>query len=199
MTFPSVSERGCPPRCGDPFPLAQCQAGPTSTAPGANTQGFGRRRAGSLDLLADGKASEHEQIRPPWFLRHLVSDAPRCGCFRPEHPPLREGGVRDAQVGVAGEGDGDGVAGAPVDLLHPVQVLGPRGEEGHPAWGRRQEGVEAHALGAPDTRWVLGERSVLPGPARRRPPPTRPPALGSTVVLAPSSTNTNRPPPKSSR
>lgn len=36
------------------------------------THRFGRREAGSLDLLTDGKASEHEQIRPQGFLRHLV-------------------------------------------------------------------------------------------------------------------------------
>lgn len=50
-------------------------------------------------------------------------------------PVLREGRVSDAVVGVAGEGDGDGIAGAPVHPLHTVQVLGPRGEEGHAAWG----------------------------------------------------------------
>lgn len=38
---------------------------------------------------------------------------------------LREHWVCDAVVGVAGEGDGDGVAGTPEDLLHPVQVLRP--------------------------------------------------------------------------
>lgn len=35
----------------------------------------------------------------------------------------REYWVLDAVVRVAGESDGDGVAGAPEDFLHPVQVL----------------------------------------------------------------------------
>ena len=56
-------------------------------------------------------------------------------------PGLRERWVRDAMVGVTGEGDGDGVAGAPVNLLHPVQVLGPRGEEGHPTWERGEQSM----------------------------------------------------------
>lgn len=35
----------------------------------------------------------------------------------------REHWILDAVVRVAGESNGDGIAGAPEDLLHPVQVL----------------------------------------------------------------------------
>lgn len=51
----------------------------------------------------------------------------RCCCGPPGRrgPVLRGRRVCDGVVGVAGEGDGDSVAGAPVDLLHPVQVLRP--------------------------------------------------------------------------
>lgn len=66
---------------------------------------------------------------------------PRRGCFpvgggpgagRNLAPGLRESRVLNAMVGVTGEGNGDGIAGAPADLFHPVQVLGPRSEEGNP-------------------------------------------------------------------
>lgn len=36
-------------------------------------------------------------------------------------------------VRIAGEGNGDGVTGAPVDLFHMMEVLGARSEEGNPA------------------------------------------------------------------
>ena len=68
------------------------------------------------------------------------------GCFRAGllgEPPggLRERWVRDAVVGVAAEGNGDGIAGAPVDLLHPMQVLRPGGEEGYPTWERGEQSM----------------------------------------------------------
>lgn len=71
---------------------------------------------------------------------------------------LRECWVLDAVVGVAAEGDGDGIAGAPVDLLHPVQVLGPRGEEGDAAWERRERGDHR---ATPTPRPSEGLRSTL--------------------------------------
>lgn len=36
---------------------------------------------------------------------------------------LREYWILDAMVRVAGKSNGDGIPGAPEDLLHPVQVL----------------------------------------------------------------------------
>lgn len=58
---------------------------------------------------------------------------------------LRECWVQDAMVGVAGEGNGDGVAGAPVDLLHPMQVLRPGGEEGYPTWERGEQSMTSRS------------------------------------------------------
>lgn len=58
---------------------------------------------------------------------------------------LRECGVQDAMVGVAGEGNGDGVAGAPVDFLHPMQVLRPGGEEGYTTWERGEQSMTSRS------------------------------------------------------
>lgn len=49
----------------------------------------------------------------------------------PEESP--QDWVPDAVLRVAGEGDGDGKASAPLNLLHPVEVLWSRGEKRHPA------------------------------------------------------------------
>ena len=58
---------------------------------------------------------------------------------------LCERWVRDAVVGVAGEGNGDGIAGAPVDLLHPMQGLRPGGEEGYPTWKRGEQSMTSRS------------------------------------------------------
>lgn len=52
-------------------------------------------------------------------------------CSIPEE--LRQDWIPNAVVWVAREGDGDGIASAPVNLLHPMKVLGARGEKGNPA------------------------------------------------------------------
>lgn len=45
---------------------------------------------------------------------------------------LLQDGIPNAMVWVAGEGDGDSVASAPLNLFHPMKVLRSRGEKGNP-------------------------------------------------------------------
>lgn len=63
--------------------------------------------------LADGAVSRH-QGGTDRLLDTVLGTQPSSS---------REHWILDAVVRVAGEGDGDGIAGAPENLLHPVQVL----------------------------------------------------------------------------
>lgn len=70
---------------------------------------------------------------------HLPFSSPLAGLLSfiwapvpcPEESPQDR--VPDAVLRVAGEGDGDGKASAPLNLLHPVEVLRSRSEKRHPA------------------------------------------------------------------
>ena len=74
------------------------------------------------------------------------------GCWAGRLRGLRERWVRDAVVGVAAEGNGDGIAGAPVDLLHPMQVLRPGGEEGYPTWEKGEQSMTSRSHAWPGLR-----------------------------------------------
>lgn len=50
-----------------------------------------------------------------------------------------QGGVGDGVFRVAGEGHGDGVARSPAHLLHSMEVLRARGEEGDSSWRDRDQ------------------------------------------------------------
>lgn len=63
--------------------------------------------------FADRVVSQHEGVMNR-LLDRVLRTQPSWSC---------EYWVLDAVVRVAGESDGDGVAGAPEDFLHPVQVL----------------------------------------------------------------------------